>query len=93
MCVASTACFEDSPSLFTLPASEYVFGQCEPKRCLGFSLRGFWVKIPTMIDFLLSPCLLSPCTVENESDAERVLFSYGFGTSVPSTSRRRMQQR
>ena len=31
--------------------------------------------------------------VESESDAERVLFSYGFGTSVPSTSRRRMQQR
>lgn len=32
-------------------------------------------------------------TVESDVDAERVLFSYGFGTSVPSTSRKRMQQR
>ena len=32
-------------------------------------------------------------TVESDVDAERVLFSYGFGASVPSTSRKRMQQR
>ena len=31
--------------------------------------------------------------VENESDAERVLFSYGYGANVPSTAKRRMQQR
>ncbi|XP_015769727.1 PREDICTED: progesterone-induced-blocking factor 1-like [Acropora digitifera] len=30
--------------------------------------------------------------VENESDAERVLFSYGYGANVPSTAKRRMQQ-
>ena len=35
----------------------------------------------------------APLLVESEQDAERVLFSFGFGTSVPSTSRRRMQQR
>ena len=32
-------------------------------------------------------------SVENESDAERVLFSYGYGANVPSTAKRRMQQR
>ena len=31
--------------------------------------------------------------MEHECDAERVLFSYGFGTSVPTNSRRRLQQR
>ena len=31
--------------------------------------------------------------VEHECDAERVLFSYGFGTSIPTNSRRRLQQR
>ena len=45
-------------------------------------------KAPT-VSFLSLPL----DAVEGESDAERVLFSYGFGTSVPSTSRRRMQQR
>lgn len=44
---------------------------------------------------LLEMCFLisAQFVVENEQDAERVLFSFGFGTSVPSTSRRRMQQR
>ena len=37
---------------------------------------------------LILNCLL----VENE-DAERVLFSYGYGANVPSTAKRRMQQR
>lgn len=32
-------------------------------------------------------------TVEHTCDAERVLFSYGFGTSVPTHSKRRLQQR
>ena len=31
--------------------------------------------------------------VDNEADAERVLFSYGYGANVPSTAKRRMQQR
>ena len=39
-------------------------------------------------------CLNNFCVlVENESDAERVLFSYGYGANVPSTAKRRMQQR
>jgi progesterone-induced-blocking factor 1 len=35
------------------------------------------------------------CTflVDNEEDAERVLFSYGFGTSIPTNSKRRARQR
>ena len=32
-------------------------------------------------------------TVENEEEAEKVLFSYGYGANVPSTSKRRLQQR
>ena len=31
--------------------------------------------------------------VENEEEAERVLFSYGYGANVPTTSKRRLQQR
>ena len=31
--------------------------------------------------------------VEDEKDAERVLFSYGFGTSILSSTRHRIQQR
>jgi progesterone-induced-blocking factor 1 len=30
--------------------------------------------------------------VDNEEDAERVLFSYGFGTSIPTNSKRRARQ-
>ena len=42
------------------------------------------IHILLILNFLL---------VENESDAERVLFSYGYGANVPSTAKRRMQQR
>ena len=31
--------------------------------------------------------------VENEDDAERVLFSYGYGANMPTTAKRRMKQR
>ena len=31
--------------------------------------------------------------MENEEEAERVLFSYGYGANVPTTSKRRLQQR
>jgi len=31
--------------------------------------------------------------VTNEEDSERVLFAYGYGANVPSTAKRRMQQR
>ncbi|XP_037127223.1 progesterone-induced-blocking factor 1 isoform X1 [Syngnathus acus] len=30
--------------------------------------------------------------IENEEEAERVLFSYGYGANVPTTARRRLQQ-
>ena len=29
----------------------------------------------------------------DEGDSERVLFAYGYGANVPSTAKRRMQQR
>jgi len=32
-------------------------------------------------------------TVDNEEEAEKVLFSYGYGANVPSTAKRRLQQR
>lgn len=32
-------------------------------------------------------------TVDNEADAEKVMFSYGYGANVPTTARRRLQQR
>ena len=31
--------------------------------------------------------------VSDDQEAERVLFSYGYGANIPSTARRRMQQR
>ena len=31
--------------------------------------------------------------VTNEDESERVLFAYGYGANVPSTAKRRMQQR
>lgn len=31
--------------------------------------------------------------VENEEEAERVLFSYGYGANVPTTAKRRLKQR
>ena len=32
-------------------------------------------------------------SVEDEQEAEKVLFSYGYGANVPTTSKRRLQQR
>lgn len=37
--------------------------------------------------------LLHVHLVTNESESERVLFAYGYGANVPSTAKRRMQQR
>ncbi len=31
--------------------------------------------------------------VENEDEAERVLFSYGYGANIPTTAKRRLKQR
>ena len=31
-------------------------------------------------------------SVENEDEAERVLFSYGYGANVPTTAKRRLKQ-
>lgn len=31
--------------------------------------------------------------VEDEAEAERVLFSYGYGANVPTTAKRRLKQR
>jgi len=31
--------------------------------------------------------------VENDDEAERVLFSYGYGANVPTTAKRRLKHR
>lgn len=31
--------------------------------------------------------------VDDDQEAEKVLFSYGYGANVPTTSKRRLQQR
>ena len=31
--------------------------------------------------------------VGNEDEAERILFSYGYGANVPTTAKRRLKQR
>ena len=58
-----------------------------PKVFQGFCLS---LQMVMAIHILL---ILNCFLVENESDAERVLFSYGYGANVPSTAKRRMQQR
>jgi progesterone-induced-blocking factor 1 len=40
----------------------------------------------------LDEVVLQAAEVSDESEAERVLFSYGYGASVPSTAKRRLQQ-
>lgn len=40
----------------------------------------------------LDDVVMQAAEVENEEEAERVLFSYGYGANVPSTSKRRLQQ-
>ena len=32
-------------------------------------------------------------SVDEETEAERVLFSYGYGANVPTTTKRRLKQR
>lgn len=38
-------------------------------------------------------CCIYLLPVENEEEAERVLFSYGYGANVPTTAKRRLKQR
>ncbi|GFS03999.1 progesterone-induced-blocking factor 1 [Elysia marginata] len=40
----------------------------------------------------LDSVVMQAAEVENEDDAEKVLFSYGYGANVASTTKRRMQQ-
>ena len=40
----------------------------------------------------LDDVVMQAAEMENEEDAEKVLFSYGYGANVPSTSKRRLQQ-
>ncbi|BFZ15223.1 hypothetical protein BsWGS_18261 [Bradybaena similaris] len=40
----------------------------------------------------LDSVIMQAAEVENEKDAEKVLFSYGYGANVASTTKRRMQQ-
>ena len=40
----------------------------------------------------LDTVVMQAAEVEDEKDAEKVLFSYGYGANVASTTKRRMQQ-
>ncbi|XP_064636325.1 progesterone-induced-blocking factor 1-like [Lineus longissimus] len=40
----------------------------------------------------LDDVVMQAAEIENEDDAERVLFSYGYGANVPSTAKRRLKQ-
>lgn len=40
----------------------------------------------------LDEVVMQAADVENEDDAERVLFSYGYGANVPTTAKRRLKQ-
>ncbi|KAI8510465.1 Progesterone-induced-blocking factor 1 [Branchiostoma belcheri] len=40
----------------------------------------------------LDDVVMQAAEVENEDEAERVLFSYGYGANVPSTAKRRLKQ-
>ncbi|KAI0240866.1 hypothetical protein LSAT2_008339 [Lamellibrachia satsuma] len=40
----------------------------------------------------LDAVIMQAAEVENEADAERVLFSYGYGANIPTTSKRRLKQ-
>ncbi|XP_077469221.1 progesterone-induced-blocking factor 1 isoform X3 [Stigmatopora argus] len=40
----------------------------------------------------LDQVTMQAAEIENEEEAERVLFSYGYGANVPTTARRRLQQ-
>ncbi|VDI63543.1 Hypothetical predicted protein, partial [Mytilus galloprovincialis] len=40
----------------------------------------------------LDDIVMQAAEVEDETEAEKVLFSYGYGANIPSTSKRRLQQ-
>ncbi|XP_032219897.2 progesterone-induced-blocking factor 1 isoform X1 [Nematostella vectensis] len=40
----------------------------------------------------LDDVIMQAAEIDNEAEAERVLFAYGYGANVPSTAKRRMQQ-
>ncbi|XP_074155342.1 progesterone-induced-blocking factor 1 isoform X2 [Sminthopsis crassicaudata] len=40
----------------------------------------------------LDEIIIQTAEIENEEEAERVLFSYGYGANVPTTAKRRLQQ-
>ena len=44
-----------------------------------------------LFSFFFSRLSLIHCSVENDGDAEKVLFSYGYGASLPTSAKRRLQ--
>ncbi|ETE64421.1 Progesterone-induced-blocking factor 1, partial [Ophiophagus hannah] len=40
----------------------------------------------------LDEIIMQTAELENEDEAERVLFSYGYGANVPTTAKRRLKQ-
>ncbi|XP_048243821.1 progesterone-induced-blocking factor 1-like [Haliotis rufescens] len=58
----------------------------------GVSERAMKLETYERMEQELDDVVMQAAEVENEEDAERVLFSYGYGANVPSTSKRRLQQ-
>ena len=66
---------------------QYIFVGTDTFVCTVYFRVG--VTIPLSDQYQILNLLL----VESGPDADRVLLSYGFGASMPASSRRRMQQR
>ncbi|XP_067663556.1 progesterone-induced-blocking factor 1-like [Haliotis asinina] len=58
----------------------------------GMSERAMKLETYERMEKELDDVVMQAAEVDNEEDAERVLFSYGYGANVPSTSKRRLQQ-
>lgn len=41
----------------------------------------------------LDEIIMQTAEIENEDEAERILYSYGYGANVPTTAKRRLRQR
>lgn len=54
------------------------------------ALKGGWKN---KLCFYLHSDMFLCLPVEDEDEAERVLFSYGYGANVPTTAKRRLKQR
>uniref|UniRef100_A0A8C4KIX5 Progesterone immunomodulatory binding factor 1 n=1 Tax=Dromaius novaehollandiae TaxID=8790 RepID=A0A8C4KIX5_DRONO len=84
-----SCCFQDgNPAVLTAhPLLICKALEREVKLTYNFSLQFIFFK-----GYLINSTFLEFFAVENEAEAERVLFSYGYGANVPTTAKRRLKQ-